>query len=244
MVEMTIESGEGQIKVQSFTPGEQAIFDREYNILTRLWANNFKSQDGAALFDTYFNSKGVRDAVLTAAQACKAQLQPSSGPFEGVNATSGYGWRPIRADTLVPTAQGRTFEATLSGTAHNYYGLFHNGTVGAAYNATPLYLRKEVGVIICGFIELTGNPLVEAVQFELNTRPLSIHTLNFHMLGGDKPVYFLPTPYFLKPAGRYRSQFQQAATSGSIHFYPIGFEFPTAEFMLSTAPTEPATTAP
>ena len=89
-----------------------------------------------------------------------------------MGAKSGYGMQLIRPRYIQPTAAGNLFDVALSGlTAGDWYGLFHNGAVGAAYNATPLYLRKEVGLAWIGYMDL-GLNLCDAIQLEINNDEL------------------------------------------------------------------------
>lgn len=245
MPEMTVRTGTGKLmNAKALTPEEVAIFEREYPIIMRPFSSYTKGDANMNMQNAWYDLPEVKAAVKLACENAKADLQPSAGIFGGMNATSGFGWTPIYADLLVPTAQGRTYETTIAVTAHNWYGLYHNAAIGAAYNASPLYLRKEVAVMMLGLIELSGNPIAEGFQIELNSQPQAIQHLNYHMLGGDLPMYFFSEPYYLKPSQFYRSHFQSAVAAATFNLQPIGVAFQTAPFMMSTANTQPSVTAP
>lgn len=168
-----------------------------------------------------------------------------AGAFGGALPDDGFGIMQIRPDFLVPSAQGRTFYKSVSGlTANSWYGLWHNGAIGDAYNSSPLYLRKEVLVAISGLLDVSGAGIIEEVQLEVNGDERQIVPMGPQIKGTDFRLIRFPTPVIIPSSTQFRSQAKFTAASGDVELIPIGIAFATSEFMKDTAPTQPTTTKP
>jgi len=238
----TIPIGDGKtLDIEAWTPEMNERFDKDFERLIAFYTE-YSAPGGANIIRGIFES--AKEAFRIIGQACKNDITPSPGAFNGVRAQTGYGMTTIRPDYLVPTAQGRTFDTSVSGlTANSWYGLWHNGTIGASYDATPLYLRKELGLGILGVMELSPSPIVEELQLEMNDVPNPVYNLVPAIHIGLRVARF-PTVEYFKPANRYRSQAKFAAASGTTYLVPLGIAFVTAEWLRTTQPTQPSTTAP
>jgi len=220
-------------------PEGNEIFDDDYEALVSHYTK-YTSDPGNLEKILMGYKRGMKQLAMKA----KLEIQPAAGGFYGMNAMTGFGMQMIRPDHLVPAAQGRTFDANLSGlTANSWYGYLHNGAIGAAYDPTPLYLRKELGVAIAGFVN-TGDAIVDELQFEIRGKPLPVWNMLTQMRGADDNIFLLPKVLWLDPAIQYRSQFKINSTGGSMSLIPIGITFARAEWMQGTAITQPSTTAP
>ena len=168
-----------------------------------------------------------------------------AGAFGGALPDDGFGITQIRPDFLVPAAQGRTFYKSVSGlTPNGWYGLWHNGAIGDAYNDNPLYLRKEVLVAISGLLDVSGSGIIEEVQFEINSDKRQIVPMGPQIKGTDFRLVRFPTPVIIPSSTQFRSQAKFTAASGDVELIPIGIAFATSEFMKNTTPTQPTTTKP
>lgn len=229
--------GNTEVPAREITAEENMMFERDYPRIVAPWSLASKGM----LTEHFAKHK---DAFKAALSIAKEDID-GAGTFGGINAMTGFGFQPIRPDYLVPTAQGRTFNTTLAGlTANNWYGLYHNNTIGAAYNATPLYMRKEYCVAISGFLDVSGAPLCEEIQMERDGKPSPIWVCNYSFLGGDYAFFELPQVEMIKPRLQYRFQFKTNATGGTHNMLPIGLAFAKADIMRNTAPTQPSTTSP
>jgi hypothetical protein len=179
----------------------------------------------------------------------------------------------IRPDYLVPAAQGRTYNVALNGlVAQGWYGLYHNAAIGAAYNATALYLRKELGIGMIGIEELNPDPMMDEVQLEINGKPLPVFNMLLQVGRAKRPgtvaafgaatdsihseppsrdikMFRFPSVEYFKPAIQYRSQFKTNAAGvtgvyGEICPAAVGLAFVTSDYLRNTAPTQPTTAAP
>ncbi len=177
-------------------------------------------------------------------QAAKYDIQPSAGVFQGQRATTGFGFGMIRPDYLVPTAQGRTYDATFLGAANSWNGLYHNGVIGAAWNATPLYLRKELALGVLGLLEMGADNIIEEMQWEINGKPLPVFDMVRQMVSADLRAFRMPQVEYLKPAIQYRSQAKFAAAAGDTKMAPLGLAFVTSDYLRNTVPTQPSIVAP
>ena len=165
--------------------------------------------------------------------------------FNGAYPTTGFGIQAIRPDYMVPSAQGRTFKKDVTGlTEDEWYGLWHNGAIGDSYNATPLYLRKELEVVISGLLDISASPIVDEVQFEVNGDTKAVMPVEQQFNGSDLRLYKFAEPMIIPPAITYRSRFKTNAASGTVNLLPVGVAFVKSEFMKNPTPTQPSTTAP
>lgn len=231
------------IQVLDFSDEENEVFERDFpkvcNLPTRY---SLDREARHMLSDILLKNK---DNFKLIAQAAKYALEPSAGQFGGMHAMQDYGMSLIRPDHVCVAAQGRTFDVALAAlTKDNWYGYLHNAAIGGAYNATPLYLRKEVMVGIVGFMELGAIPCAEELQFELSGKALPIYNMVSQMRGCDLPIFELAQPLVIKPAQQYRSAFKTAVVAGNMALMPLGLSFATADFMRTQQPTQPSTTAP
>lgn len=265
-----------EIPIRRWTKREELLFDLEYPILAQQFTRDMPSylmydRQGGNLqgfqkalhpvTEVYMEPAVVR-AIKLIGQSCAELITPNPGQFNGMNATGGYGMQLIRPDYMVPTGQGRSFMVTTSGlTAAGYYGLYHNGAIGAAYNATPLYLRKELGIAWVGLMEVNVD-ICRALEvgLEIDGKPKPLYNL-LPMLANDGKedisgstgsvgdpgglrAFRFPQVQYLQPSIQYRSQYKTKDTGGFTHLIPLGVAFPTAEFMRATAATQPSTTKP
>lgn len=238
------------MSVQTWTNEERAIFDRDFDFLVQMFVkevarsyanSHLENKIRNVIADVFYEAK---EGIAIIGQGCKDDISPTAGTFRGMAAKNGYGMQIIRPEYLVPTAQGALFDTALSGlTAGSWYGLYHNAAIGGAYNATPLYLRKELGIALVGHMDL-GLSLVDAVQWEINNDELPIYDMTLATRGGDLPIFGYPVVEYLRPGKQYRSQFKVNATGGNFVPLPLGVAFASADFMRATAPTAPSTTAP
>lgn len=270
-----------EINIKTWSKYENDVFDHDYPKLVEQYSNQiqtimqYRYNPAATRFidieilerinrmvhpiTSMFMEPAVKEAFRTVGQAAKNDISPEAGQFEGMNAITNYGMQIIRPDYLVPTAQGRTFAVTTAGlTANSWYGLWHNGAIGAAYNATPLYLRKELALGVAGVIELTDLVSAEEVQFEIDTKQRPIYNLILSRIGdgkadiaatsvgpkGDLKMSRFPQVEYIQPAKQYRSQFKTNTTGRAMCVVPLGIVFAKASFLRATAPTQPSTTAP
>jgi len=232
-----------EIELVNFTPEENKRFDLDYPKVTAVYDQNSVRADQKHIIADWFDETIETYRLL--AQACKHDIQPSAGMFQGQRATTGFGFRMIRPDDIVPTAQGRTFDATVAGlTANSWYGLYHNGAIGAAYNATALYLRKELGIGMVGTQEMGADSIIEETQFEINGKPLPVFNCERQFVGSGWRVFRFPQVEYFKPAIQYRSQAKFAAADGATKHVPVGLTFVTSDYDRNTTPTQPSTTAP
>lgn len=271
----SIEVGPGEdLQIRRWTKNEDRLFEKQYPMLVQQFSDNITtrhiySPDGRNLLQIQkgihpltelFLEPAVKAAIKAIGMACADLIEPKPGQFFGMNAEKGYGMQTIRPDYMVPTAQGRTFYIGLSGlTAHSYYGLYHNGAIGAAYNTTPLYLRKELGIAWIGELEVNPNMCrADEIQLEIDGKPKPFYNMLYMKMNEpDEPLatapagrpnlrlFRFPQVQFLKPAKQYRSQYKMSwKTGGHFMLIPVGIAFPSAEFMRATACTQPSTTAP
>lgn len=228
-----------QLNIEAFTPEETKRFQSDYATMGNIFSRNFGNTGHAIrdLLDKY------RDQMFLFAQAAKNDLE-GGGVYQGINAMNGFGMGDIRPDFLCPTEQDRTFEVTLAAlTASDWYGYLHHAAIGGAYNASPLYLRKEVAVAICGFIEL-ANPFADEMMWEINGKQLPVWNMETPMKAGEPRIFECPQVMYLAPRKQYRSRFRTNTAAGNMCLRPIGVAFPTADYMRTTEPTLPDSTAP
>jgi len=234
-------SGVG-FNTKDLTAEENQIFDEQFPKLVALFTKYSVNGDIQHKITDILMSKKEEFRFL--ASVAKAEIEPNPGAFEGMTPISGFGFTLIRPDFIVVAAQGRTFDRAVSGlTKDNWYGLYHNGAIGAAYATQSLYLRKEMLLGIAGHHEL-GNPVIEEIQWEIESRPKSIFNMVEHMRGTDLPMFEYPKVIPLRPAKTYRCQAKFAAVAANVAPMPIGIAFVSAEWMRTTTPTQPSTTAP
>lgn len=260
-----------EIEVTNFTPEEEARFNADYPKVTAVYSQNSVRGDGKHIISDWFDETKATYKML--GQACKHDIQPSAGIFQGMRATTGFGMRMIRHDDILVAAQVNWDIALAALTNGNWYGLYHNAVIGAAYNATPLYLRKELGIGWVGMREHQPDPMAAEIQLELNGKPLPTFNMLQQMGSAIRPatvvtyvaatdswgqgrqpsndlkVFRFPSVEYLKPAIQYRSQFKATGAGlvnvwGRMCLTPLGLTFVTADYMRNTAPTRPATTAP
>lgn len=234
----TIEFGNGQtLNLNLFSGEETAKWEADFpRVIAPL------SREGKPLLAEAFMRHKKELFIL--AQAAKNDVD-GAGTFNGLNATVGFGFQPIRPDHIVENTQTKLFTTTLAAlTAGLWYGLWHNGATGAAYNATPLYNRKEYAMAILGFMDLSPTTLVEEIQLEKDGKPLPVWRVKETLAGGDFPFYELPYPEYIRPRSQYRSQFRVNAAAGSFTLVPVGLAFPTSTYMRQTAPVGPTIAAP
>lgn len=229
-----------QLTLERFTPDEKARFDNDFEAFGNFYTKYSSGAQGHAIRDIFNKYK---EQFFLFAQAAKNDIE-ASGVFQGINATNGFGMQAIRPDYLVPTAQDRTYKAALSGlTAYDWYGLYHNAAIGGAYNTTSLYLRKELAVAIAGFVEL-ANPIADAVRFEINGKQLPVWRMEEALKAGDLRIYEAPQVIYLAPRKQYRSEFKTNMAAGNMNLAPIGVAYVSADYMRTTEPTAPSTSAP
>ena len=232
-----------QLNTAPLTQEEEKAFEEAWPHLIAHYTKYSTDRAGENKLTLMFEKRKAE--IKVAAAMAKNDIDPNPGTFEGMDPSTGFGMRLIRPDDLVPTAQGRTFDATLTGlTANSWYGYIHNGAIGAAYNAAPLYLRKELAVALLGFLS-TGDAIVDELKWEINSQPMPVWNMLTQMRGTDLKLYEIPTSMeYLKPAKTYRSEMKVNAASGNLSLIPIGVTFVNAEFARNEQPTQPSTTAP
>lgn len=235
--------GVQNLNIRPFEADEKKAFEEAWPHLIAHYTKYTTDRKGENLLTLMFERR--KADLLIAAQVAAKEILPASGPFEGMDVSVGFGMRLIRPDDLVPTAQGRTFDASLSGlTANNWYGYIHNGAIGAAYNDTPLYLRKELGVALLGFIS-TGDHIVDEMQWEINSQQLPVWNMLTQMRGTDMHMFEIPTGLeFLKPAQIYRSRMKVNAAAGDLSLIPIGVTFVSAKYARDINQEQPSINAP
>jgi len=229
-----------QLNIEKFTSEETSRFENDFRALGNMFSKYSIGENGHAIRDLLDKYKAQ---FYLFAQAAKNDIE-SAGVFQGINATNGFGMQTIRPDYLCPSEQDRSYKAALSGlTANDWYGYLHHAAIGGSYNASPLYLRKELAVAICGFVELQ-NPCADALRWELNGKQLPVWRIEEAMKGGDMRIYEAPQTIYLAPRKQYRSEFKANVVAGNMNLVPVGVSFVTADFMRTTEPTLPDSTAP
>ena len=245
-----------ELDIEEFTKDEQGVFDRDFDKLVAHYTKFSVKADGKHVIMDLFNEN--KDVFALIGQAAKKSIQPSAGVFQGLRAMTGFGMQMIRPGHLTPNAQGGgantpTFDASTLGAINEWQGLYHNGVIGSAqvapgqgWNATPLYLRKELAVGIVGIMELDPSPKIEEVQFEVNGKPLPVFNMLTQMRGTDMQIFRFPVVEYLKPAVQYRSQAKfSVAAGGTSCPVPLGITFVISDWMRQTlVPNRPSTTAP
>jgi len=240
----TIEVAPGvELEITNFTPEENKIFDAEFSKLVTLYTKLSTTPSGKhAIYDLFL---GTKEAFRVIAQAAKREIQPAAGVFNGMRALTGFGWRLIRPDDILPAAQGRTWDKSVSGlTPNDWYGLYHNGAIGDAYNVNPLYLRKEIAIGIVGFMDLNNNAIITQIKWEIDSKELPVYNMEFQMRGTDLPIFRMPKVEYLRPAKQYRCQAKFTKASGDVALVPLGITFVKSDWLRLIEPTQPSTTAP
>lgn len=261
-----------EMAITNFTPDENAKFNQDYPRLTAVYTRNSVSADKKHVISDWYDES--LEVMRLVGQACKNDIQPSAGVFQGMRAQTGFGFGLIRPDYICSNVQGRSFDVALTGTAASWYGLYHNAAIGAAYNATPIYLRKELGIGWLGLVDYQHDTMAEEVQLEINGKPLPVWTM-LHQMGravrpptataygtnanatdtwnqGPNPdlrVFRFPAVEYLKPAIQYRSQFKLSAAGlanvwGRSCIAAVGIAFVTSDYLRNTVPTQPTLLAP
>ena len=235
-----------ELDIEEFTKSEADIFDRDFDKLAAHYTRfSVNKEDKHIIADLLMENKEVFKLI---GQAAKKSIQPSAGVFQGMRAMTGFGMSAIRPGYITPDAQGGagtpTFDTIFAGAINTFTGLYHNGAIGAAYNATPLYLRKELALGICGLMELDASPKAEEFQFEVNGKPIPVYDGLTQMRGSDMQLFRFPAVEYLKPAVQYRSAVKFGAL-GTSTLVPIGVAFVISDWMRQqVVPNRPATTAP
>jgi hypothetical protein len=233
-----------ELDIEEFTAAEKAIFDHDYASVVAMYTKFTADKEGKHVIADAFED--AKDAYFLVAQATKKAILPAAGIFQGQRALTGFGMRMIRPDDLVSSSfSTRTFDYAVSSlTKDAWYGWIHNAAPGAAFNATPLYSRKEMGIGILGVLDVSGAPLIEEIQFELAGKMFPVYNMVAQMRGADLPFFKFPVVEYIKPATQYRIAAKFAATAGNLALIPMGITFVTADFMRQQAPTIPTTSAP
>jgi len=235
-------NGVDEFNVKAFSERENEVFYSEWPTLVSMFT---KYGGGSHKIADIYNE--FSEEIRFFGQLCKNEIQPSPGAFEGMYPKSGFGWTNIRPGYLCPTEQGSgavvTFDTAFSGTANTWYGLYHHAAIGGAYNADPLFLRKELGAVIIGQIEMM-NPLIEEMQWEIEQTKKPILNMLLQMRGTDLQMFKYPKAIMLRPAKEYRSQAKYSAAGGNICPVPLGVAFVASDYMKNTAVTQPDKTAP
>jgi len=178
--------------------------------------------------------------LLMCAQVAKHEIE-GAGSFGGMSARCGFGMQSIRPGHIAPHLFGGSFASNLAGqTPGNWYGLWHSGGSGDAYNANPLFMRREFCPVIIGFYDAGG--MVDEIQFELDGYPYPIYDVS--SVHTSIPFYELNTPIFIRPRVQYRFRMKLNSGAGYFDFRPIGLTFATASVMRNTNPTPPSVVAP
>jgi hypothetical protein len=233
-----------QLDIEAFTSDEKETFERDYAKVIAMYTKFCLNKEGKHVIADAFEE--AKDAYFLLAQAAKKAILPSAGVFGGMRAMTGFGMRQIRPVDLLENATGGvSFDTAVAGlTKDNWYGWIHHAAIGAAYNATPLYLRKELAVGMLGVLDVSGAPLIEELQLEIGGKPLPVYNMLAQMRGADFPFFRFPVVEYIKPATQYRIQGRFAAVAGNVALIPVGITFVTADFMRQTLPTQPTTAAP
>ena len=232
-----------EMTITVFTPDEMTKFDTDYPKVISHFTQGSVAPDKRHVISDWFDE--TVEVYKLIGQACKNDISPNAGVFQGMRATTGFGFSMIRPDYLVPIAQGRTYDATVVAlVANNWYGLYHNAAIGAAYNAVPLYLRKELGIGIVGMLEIGADNIIEEMQWEINGKPLPVFDMVRQMVGSDFRAFRYPSVEYLKPAIQYRSQAKFAAAAGDTKMTPLGLVFATSDYLRNTVPVQPTIVAP
>ena len=238
--QVVLPSGMG-IEIEKFSGDEEKLFYRDIRRIFESYSNYVAPSDGTPL--SYTLEEDI-EALKLIAQMSKKDII-GAGVFNGAFASTGFGVQQIRPDHILPAAQGRTFYVSLASlTPDSWYGLWHNGAIGAAYDPSPLYLRKWLEVGITGFLDVSPTPLVEEIQFEINGKPEPIMNIQYQELASGARLFHLPKAIVLKPYLQYRSQFKVNAASGDFKLLPLGASFVKAEFMRITQPEQPDDNSP
>ena len=232
-----------ELDIVEWSSDEHAVYERDFPKMVSMYTKYSTNIEGKHLLgELYTKYKGVF-AML--GQAAKNEMDPAAGMFNGMNAMTGYGMTLIRPGYLFPAAQGYTFDRALAAlTKDNWYGWAHNAVIGAAYNATPLYHRKELWTAIIGFLELGTVPCAEEFQWEIDAKPLPVWNMVNQMRAMDVPLFEFPQVINLRPALQYRSQFKTGVVAGNMAMAAQGVTFIRAEWLRNTAPTLPTTNPP
>lgn len=233
-----------ELPATKLTSDEIAIFERDFPRVVAPWSLASKGM----LNEVFARHK---QSFIDALQIAKHDLSPG-GAFGGVNATKGFGMTPIRPDYLVPIAQARMFQSNVAGvptalaalTTNNWYGMWHNAILGAAWNANPLFMRADFCVAICGFLDVSGNPMAEEIQMERDGDLGPIWVPNYSFLGGDYAFFELPRTEFIAPRKQFRFQFKTNAIAGTLNLLPVGVAYVAASTMRSMVPVQPTQNPP
>ena len=244
-----VKIGTTEAPTEPLTAKENEIFEREFPIITSALSFNVSQKlrlIGAKPDEILWHGindwfQYYKETIRAAVQIAKASLQPKAGAFQGMDASTGFGWMITLPDHLVPTAQGRVWEATPGGTG--WRGYIHNGAIGDAYNASPLYMRKATLVVVCGHVDYSGVAHAQRVQYELNGKLLPVANLEYGFQLGSLPISMLGVPVIFKPAVQYRSRAYFKTTDAQA-LAPLAITFATADWLRSPDPTQPSTTAP
>jgi len=229
-------------EIRPFTPEELDIFESEWSRMISYYSKYSKRPDGTGSVTDLLEAN--KENILAAAQSASLKLRPISREFEGLNTSRGYGMRQIRPDDIVPAAQGRTFDAVLSGlTPNSWYGYIHNGAIGDTFDDTPLYPRKELATIIVGFLSVK-DPIVDEMQWIINNLPYPVWNMVTQMHAADVNLFELSEPIFLYGGVSYRSQIKVNSDSGNLTLIPIGVTFVLADYNREIEPPQPSTVAP
>ena len=268
----TLEVSPGvEVEITQFTPDENKRFDVDYPKVTAVYTKNSVRGDGKHIISDWFDDTVETYRLL--GQACKHDIQPSAGVFQGQRAMTGFGFRMIKPGDVAIATQ-LTFKSIQlpAGGALSWNGYLHNANINVAYNATPLYLRKELGIGWLGVRELE-DPMFEEIQLELNGKPTPVYNMLQQMGRSTRPAtaiaygaaldtwnqgstgeqdlksFRFPSVEYMKPAIQYRSQVKAAAAGlttvwGINHMTPLGLTFATSDIMRNIAQTRPTTAAP
>ena len=242
----TVMMGGKSVEVQELSPAELEIFEREWPILVEMLTAQSRDPMGRNIIRAVFDTEAVKQKYLYLTMLAKAEID-RAGVFGGLQPRvngGGFGWQPIRPDYVVPSAQGRTFLTSLSGlTANSWYGLYHNGAIGAAYNATPLYMRDKYQVAIEAIWDVQETALFDSLQFELEGVAQAVISCRPQVMS-DLPIVRLPFTQVLRAGKRYRSAFRVMAASGTFEPLPLGVAWVSADRMETQEPEQNSTTAP
>jgi hypothetical protein len=263
-----------EMEITAFSPDENKKYDQDYPRLTAVYTKNSVSAEKKHIISDWYDESV--EVMRLIGQACKNDIQPSAGVFQGMRAQTGFGFGLIRPDYICSNVQGRTFDMTFPTTqaAKTWYGLYHNAAIGAAYNATALYLRKELGIGWLGLVDYAHDTMAEEVQLEINGKPLPVWTM-LHQMGRamrpplavaygtnanatdtwnqpvlpDLRVFRFPAVEYLKPAIQYRSQYKASEGAlanvwGRLCPAAVGIAYVTSDYLRNTAPTQPTYIAP
>jgi len=241
----TIDIGGG--KTAEFEPlntTEDAIFETEWPFIVERCTRYTRDPNARnVLTEVFDNQKTFYKRLCCIA---KAEID-QAGSFGGMNPTvkgGGFGWQPIRPDYLVEDTVVKTwFRTTAALTSGNWYGLWHNGDIGAAFNATPLYNRKVYLTAIAALWDAQETGLFQSVKFEIENSPQSVFVCRDKILS-DLPIFQLPAVQVIRPRNQYRVQYQAVTAGGNMEIMPLGITFAKKFEMENTAPTGNTTVAP